>query len=653
MMGSRTRREFLGSALGAAAALASSRIVAAETDQPRPNLVFVFPDQFRVFSMGFMNADPVVTPHLDRFAAESVVFSNAVSNFPICSPYRAMLFTGKWPYANGVYTNCNSGRPEIFLKPEERCFSDVLANRGYDAGYIGKYHLEFPTEEDAKYGEGRRGKRLVWDAYTPPGPRRHGFNFWHSYGCCDKHLKPHYWPGNTPIDKPTEVNEWSPKHETDVATEYILNRGGAQRRTDCPFALFVAFNPPHPPYNQVPDQYRENYQDVPLDQLLRRPNLKFEGKGRGARGAAADYFAAVTGVDEQFGRILAAIDTAGLRDNTIIVFTSDHGEMMGSHGRMGKGNAYEEAFRIPLIIRYPKHLAPKTDPLHINVPDMMPTLLGMMGLGKDVPAAAQGSDHSETIRNSGGPRPSSTFFVMGPKDPNSGTRGIRTDRYTFVVRKGTGQGPKLGLFDRQSDPYQLTDIAAEKPQLCRKLVADLNVWLTGTSDPWEKLDWPIRAANAFSVQRTTDGFGTGFEVQKDGALTMTPASPLATLSETKGEVISGARSLRADTQSSATTYHEFLRFEELLQASRHYEATYRYRVLAADERTRFYTVVRSTSDIKRKAARIYWNEEPGEVRTRTFRFKTSDINDHHLMFGIQYRGAIIIDSVTVKECDDE
>lgn len=127
-----------------------------------------------------MNQDPVITPNLDQFASEGIVFTHAVSNSPVCSPYRAMLFSGKYPISNGVVSNCYSAtiKNGIELKESERCLSDVLHDAGYNQGYIGKLHLDLPKEEHIPYTEGWRGKpgkSTFWDAYTPPGPRRHGF----------------------------------------------------------------------------------------------------------------------------------------------------------------------------------------------------------------------------------------------------------------------------------------------------------------------------------------------------------------------------------------------------------------------------------------------------------------------------------------------
>jgi arylsulfatase A-like enzyme len=245
------RREFLKATGGAAVAvsLAPERAFGKPPARP-PNLVYVFTDQHRVQAMGFMGEDPVVTPNLDRFAAESKVLVNAVSNRPLCTPYRGMLLTGRWPHSTGLTTNCNSSTPETYLRTSERCISDVLADAGYSCGYIGKWHLDTPQGVP----KASHWRKAVWDCYTPPGPQRHGFGFWHSYGCSDNHTHPHYWIGGAPEKEKTFFREYSPIHEAGVAAGFIENKGGRQRKAGAPFALFVSMNPPHPPFNKVPDR---------------------------------------------------------------------------------------------------------------------------------------------------------------------------------------------------------------------------------------------------------------------------------------------------------------------------------------------------------------------------------------------------------------
>lgn len=456
-----------------------------------PNLVFVFPDEFRQQAIGVMEQDPVVTPNFDAFGAQSLVLTRVVSSCPICSPYRGMLFTGKYPLSTGLTNNVFSGTKAfgVELKDTERCLSDVLHDAGYHQGYIGKLHLHQPKEENLAYTEGWRGqpgKGSYWDAYTPPGPGRHGFDFWYSYGCCDWHMTPHYWCGDACVDERTDVDEWSVKHETDVAIEYIRNPGGTIRDSEKPFALFVAHNPPHMPFNQVPPEYLAAYEGKTPENLLNRPNAVKDNPDHPAFKHVKNYFAAVTGIDEQFGRILSALDEQGLADDTIVIFTADHGEMMGSHGLMGKSVWYDESLLIPFMIRWPGSILPGKDDLLLSAADIMPTLLGLMGCAGDIPDVVEGTNYSDALLGRACERPTSAFyFHTAPQSPaQCDRRGVRTERYTFVVIRNE-QKDEFILHDNQEDPYQLTNIAEKKPHIVRALSKEINQWLIKTKDPWK------------------------------------------------------------------------------------------------------------------------------------------------------------------------
>jgi len=452
-----------------------------------PNLVFIFPDQFRQQAVGCMRQDPVVTPNLDRFASESLVLTHAVSNFPLCSPYRGSLFTGKYPFSNGVYGNCyNKTAPlGIELRADTCCFSDILHAAGYSLGYIGKWHLDAPREEHIPFTEGWLGKSgTYWDAYTPPGPKRHGFDFWHSYGCCNQHLTPHYWQGNSPINERIDVQEWSVKHETDVVVNYIRNKAEYLRDPAQPFAIFVAFNPPHTPFDQVPTEYLEPYANASPALLLNRLNFSTDDNGAIALEHVRNYFAAVTGIDEQIGRILTALDETYLRENTIVVFTSDHGEMMGSHGLMDKNVWYDESLLVPFIIRWPDKIKPGRDDLLLGAPDIMPSLLGLMGHESRIPQDVEGQDYSGVFLGEDIRRPSAALYIsVDPQEPEWGNRGLRTHDYTFIVQRRDGAEEVL-LYDNRSDPYQMQNIADTGSQIIDELRKDLTAWLIRTGDPW-------------------------------------------------------------------------------------------------------------------------------------------------------------------------
>jgi len=487
MADSLSRRDFLKkTSVLSAAVLSSTTCPAARgTKGPkRPNLVFMFPDQFRRQAIGFMGEDPVTTPNLDRFASQSLVLTDAISSYPVCSPFRAQLFTGKYPISNGVTTNCNSAS-DVMLKQDERCFSDILHDNGYDLGYLGKWHLDKPHEPYVGRRRGRQGTAgggIVWDEFVP-AERRHGITFWYAYNCRDQHLNPRYWTSQAKRTEPAYFEEWSTKHEADVAIEFIRNRQGKYRNPDKPFALFVSPNPPHTPFEQVPREYVDMYEGKSYKDLLNRPNVDLDNPHPLAKQHVKDYFAAVTGTDGQFGRILDVLKEQGLENDTIVVFTADHGEMMGSHNRMHKSVCYEESIGIPFIIRWPGKIPSRRDDLLLTPADMMPSLLGLMGLAGQIPGDVEGRDYSSIMLGRTGARPASALYLTCT-GPEGGTRGIRTNRYTFTITPGQDGKKQVLLFDNLKDPYQLMNIAESNPGIVGNLTEELEKWLVRTDDPW-------------------------------------------------------------------------------------------------------------------------------------------------------------------------
>ena len=383
--------------------------------------------------------------------------------------------------------NCNSQSAPFGneLPRHARCWSDVLKDRGYSLGYIGKWHLDAPHEPyvDCSNNKGK----VAWNEWCPPH-RRHGFDFWYAYGTYDRHLAPMYWATDSVRDKPIWIKQWGPEHEADQAIRYIRNEGGTYRDSDKPFALVVSMNPPHTPYGHHPERYREMYASVSDETLFSRPNIPpaDEKWGKHYRKHIRNYFASVTGVDDQFGRILRALDQAGLGDDTIVVFTSDHGDCLGIHNEVTKNNHYEETMRIPLMVRWPRRIKPRHDDLLISVPDLYPTLLELMGLADDTPSGIQGTSHARLILTGDGPRPTSQLYIwIPPGEPAHGRRGVRTDRYTLVTTKKEGEPARQVLHDNVADQYQMKNIADARPELVAQLTKDeLTPWLKKTKDPW-------------------------------------------------------------------------------------------------------------------------------------------------------------------------
>jgi arylsulfatase A-like enzyme len=454
----------------------------------RPNLLFVFPDQMRGQALGFLGEDPVLTPNLDAFAREAVVFTEAVSNYPVCSPYRGMMLTGQYPHANGVLANCNTNGAEhgYELPTEARCWSDVLHDQGYSLGYIGKWHLDSPHEPYVDTSN--NSPDFAWNEWTPPH-RRHGFDFWYAYGTYDNHDHPEYWATDAPRSQRTKVDQWGPEHEADMAIRFIKNEEGEFRESDEPWALVVAMNPPHMPYDRVPDRYLQMYGGLADEDVVNRENVNLAENTTGAQLArrhTKNYFAQITGVDDQFGRILSALREEGLEEDTIVVFTSDHGNCLGSHEQVSKNIYYEESMRVPFLIRWKGTIEPREEDLLLSTPDIYPTLLELMGMEGEIPAEVQGTSRASFLTEGEGRRPSSQLYIWIPYgEPALGRRGVRTHRYTLSIEKFADGRVTEVLFDNVEDPFQLRNIAAERQDLVGALVeTELLPWLEQTEDPW-------------------------------------------------------------------------------------------------------------------------------------------------------------------------
>ena len=490
----------------------------------KPNIVFFLADQHRRHAMGFWQkpkfkpyingvSDPVHTPVLDAFAEESMVFSQATSSTPVCSPHRGMMLSGMFPHANGVPWNCRADRDWSLIKDTDS-IARVLGRNNYSCGYIGKWHLDKPEPNDpANPGHyvieskpGYKGDVMKsMDSYTPPEYRQ-GFDYWYAYGTEDDHTNPHYYDND---GKRHEPGVWATIHETDKAISYMRNEEG-QREDGKPFCLFVSTHPPHPDYNEIadtdPEMFHKYYspEKIPnIEDFFNRPNMSkstldevlpanlpmkmvygtpeeimvgLSGKGP-AREVVRYYYSSISGVDRQFGRLLKALDDLGIAEDTIVVYTSDHGEMMGSHGMMSKSVAYEESMGIPMIVRYPASVKPGITNVLMGSMDFMPTILGLAGLSDKIPETVDGLDLTDHVTGvaKASEKPTSVPYMLHVEQ-----KGVRTDRYTFALNKD-GEGI---LFDNQKDPYQMTNLFTTEKAVVKTLGKELGMWLRRGNDLW-------------------------------------------------------------------------------------------------------------------------------------------------------------------------
>jgi len=453
----------------------------------KPNLIFVLADQLRYQSCGYAGDKNARTPRLDALAKEGISFRNAVSGHPVCAAYRASLFTGKYTTSTGMVIN------ELRMNTNHQFFAQVLTRQGYDTAYIGKWHLwanELGNHFDPK------------NSFTPPGPYRFGFDgFWAAYNFHHDYFQGYY---HTDSPKKIPAEGYEPDVQTDLAIGQIKRLSHAGK----PFALFLAIGTPHDPWhsNNVPAKYYAMFADEGSEPRFKLPpNYKPEndpysdtwGRFRGPVERQSipkwmrTYYAMTANLDWNLGRLLEAVDEAGIRDNTIVVFTSDHGEMMGAQGRRAKNIFYEEAVRVPFLVRWPGRVpAGRASDACLNTPDIMPTLLGMAGL--PIPAKVEGTDLSACALGKPGPEPEAAFMqntgACASWEDGYEWRALRSKQYTYAIYR---KDKKELLFDHVKDPFQLHDLAGNPDQAdtMNRFRALLQTRMKGLDDTFEASTW--------------------------------------------------------------------------------------------------------------------------------------------------------------------
>ncbi|MFI4912392.1 MAG: sulfatase [Sedimentisphaeraceae bacterium JB056] len=427
----------------------------------KPNVIFVFADQWRAQATGYAGNNVVKTPNLDKLAAESVNFTNASSGCPVCTPYRASFLKGQYPLTTGLFVN------DVSIDTETMSIAQAFKTADYDTAYIGKWHVD---------GHGR-------DGYIPR-ERQQGFDYWKVLECTHDYNNSYYYEGDCDLKR--RWDGYDAFAQTDDARNYIR-----QRESDSPFFMVLSWGPPHAPLDTAPKEYRDMYK--PEDIQL-RPNVPVELEEK-ARIWLSQYYAHCSALDKCLGDLLDTLNDTGIADDTIFVFTSDHGDMLGSHGFEKKQKPWEESIRVPFLLRLPAKFGvdAKECDAPVDAPDIMPTLLSLCDI--EVPESVEGYDYSDYIQGKGAdPSGGASFlacyhcFGQWRKGMDGGFygingreyRGIRTNRYTYVR---TLDGPWL-LYDNQKDPYQLTNLIDDEDfsDVSNKLDCELDRKLTERGD---------------------------------------------------------------------------------------------------------------------------------------------------------------------------
>jgi len=444
-----------------------------------PNVLLVLTDQQRPDTLGLRAQTPCKTPNIDRIAAEGISFDNAFTPCPLCLPARAALFTGRYPTQNGMMSN-QSGR----LRSCEML--EAFRQAGYQVNYAGKWHMgegnigaftdRHAGDSTEDYSRWCRDQGLIdgW-MFNDPATRTHRTP---SMSVPRVHLQ------DLPVDKTNEA------YITSFAIDMIRTRA-----LDQPFFQVVSYNGPHPPF-MIPEPYFSMYDpgqvEIPSNfgpqpgehgvhaRSYYRRLFEDHGEDFDAwRASYAVYWGFVTMIDDFVGGLLGALEDEGLTDDTIVLFASDHGEMLGAHGLWHKMVAFEESIRVPLILRLPGGPGGVRATAQASLVDIAPTLSALCGVcGPDW----QGRDLiAGDLDTPDRPAVFAMHRPLGDWMHTADWRMIRADGFKYVWHREMGHE----LFDLSADPGEGVNLAAAPAHHARltALRAELGAFLEQTADP--------------------------------------------------------------------------------------------------------------------------------------------------------------------------
>lgn len=411
----------------------------------KPNLLIIHTDQQSAWTLGIYGGNIVDTPNIDNIGHKGAVFNNFFANSAVCTPSRGCFVTGRYPHCHGAYNN------ELELNRNETTIAHVLSKNGYDTGYIGKWHLDgkwnfkgVSDDTPDKWIAKERSMGFEDSTYM--------FNRGHRKSVIEKD------DGSPPFrsleigDEKTYMTDWL----TTKSIEFM------DRPREKPFFLMLSIPDPHMPYTvREPYSSMFNPEDLPLPETFHqedRPgwleNSQCNIRKRGwdesyIRKIKSQYLGEVKCIDDNVGRIMEFLTNKNILDDTIIVYTTDHGDYMGEHGLFAKDELYETASRIPMLMKWPEKIKEGTviDNVVSNV-DFQPTILGLMGI--ESCGREQGHDASPLITG----KCTDWEDVAYIHHYSLEKVGIFTREYQLGLIK---QGEHI-LFDRKNDPLQINNL---------------------------------------------------------------------------------------------------------------------------------------------------------------------------------------------------
>lgn len=457
----------------------------------KPNIVMVMADDMGFWSMGYAGNGEIRTPNLDRLAGEGMYFPDYFCTSPVCSPARASVLCGKMPSRHGVhdwisrghinYEEVSDSLREKHRDPNAsweytwsrdqltgdrairylegfRTYTDILAEHGYICGLAGKWHLG--------------------DAGHP----QKGFSYWEPIAMGgDNYYHPVvYRDGQFDMLRDTYITNYI----TGKAMDFLK-----QREKGSPFYLSVHYTAPHSPWDrrQHPEEFYSLYDDCPFTGTPNVPHHKWGApySQEDRRVRLQGYYAAVTAMDSDIGKIIAYLKEEGLWEDTIFIFTADNGMSMGHHGIFGKGNGtfplnlYDTAVKVPMIMAYPKGIRGGTvaKGLYSHY-DLLPTIAGLMG--EEPEPDCPGRSFREIFR---GEVPDGRDAIV-VYDEYGPARMIRTTEYKYIQRYLYGEDE---FYDLKADPGEEVNLAASDDPQIQERIADMRSrmeqWFARYSDP--------------------------------------------------------------------------------------------------------------------------------------------------------------------------
>ncbi|MFW6457441.1 MAG: sulfatase-like hydrolase/transferase [Planctomycetota bacterium] len=409
-----------------------------------PNIVFIFPDQLSARWLSCYGNSTVESPNLDRMAGQSVRFDRAYTNIPLCTPYRACFLTGKYPSQTGVREN------GMRLPGGHMTLPELLNDSGYATYYVGKWHLSGDPQENR---------------WVPPDQRAGFQNFvgWES------HHVDHY-DGLIWRDAPDEPIELA-GHETDGLTSIAREELADAASSEKPFFMCISYQAPHPPCTP-PDTYKDRYgSGVVGEPPSTDRDSWFKNSGwdadYGVKEFRQRYFGEISHLDAAIGRVMTSLEELGLSDETVVVFTSDHGEMCGCHGLFGKGVMYDEAIRVPLLVRMPGEGAEHKVDRPVSTVDLFPTILEIAGA--EIPEGAEGESCLGIIEG--------RDLSVEPRDVYIEHKDDCVVREHLKVTTERDSNQVKQCFDLEKDPYEEHNLAGTLDSSIRTdMLRSLNQW---------------------------------------------------------------------------------------------------------------------------------------------------------------------------------